>query len=158
MTKIKPYGGAVRRCSECPPSPSAKWSPVGDFDNCNSGCVGGWVPVDITEPDQCPECGYWFDDEEEGCDACIALKGTRVPLIWAYPQPGDIVLTEKDDLFPVEAVWNDEWLNIGPINTVTLEDYPKDKHDVDTWHHPSRLRLVVDHPNTCRIPGTQPPT
>lgn len=22
----------------------------------------------------CPECGYYFDDQEEGCDACVSRK------------------------------------------------------------------------------------
>ncbi len=142
----EPYGGAVRRCPQCPPSLSAKWS------NCNSYCDAGWVPVDtLTATIRCEVCkgAGWTEALDPAgvrmTPRCGCERGqSPVAGSWAYPQPGDIVLTEKGDVRRIDRDFEIGWV----LADDTIPGWPV---------APADLRLVVDQPNTGRIPGTQPP-
>ena len=156
----EPYGGAVRRCPTCD-GDQVKGTPValdnGDphtiHDKCD--CDGGWVTVDITEP--CHWCGgsgkLSHLDPETGrrgptpCPSCKA-KGPFTHS-WAYPQPGDIVLTDAGNQMQVAQMA--DW------GVVSCRVWGGD--GITAWiESASDLRLVVDQPNTAgRIPGTEPP-
>ncbi len=112
----EPYGGAVKKCPMCD-SLGYEWHirRGGTWPDCDAG----WVPVDIME--------Y--------CTPPVAAS-------WAYPQPGDIVLTE-DGIFGVV-----QYVDCHSRAFVREGRYGR----------VSKMRLVVDQPNEAgRIPGTQPP-
>jgi hypothetical protein len=156
MSDATPYGGAVKQCPTCTDTPTPGFlDGIGECD-----CSGGWVDVPTTYriATKRGPCGLCGESDEHTC--MYDQTRVRPPVLewgetarsWAYPQPGDWVLTllftNGGDTMRVEMVGG----NDGGI--LCRRGDGNEKH----WMEPADLRLIIDHPNASRIPGTETPT